>query len=135
MRVRDFRVSDIPALQAMAEASGFPYPDLKSIEAVQVVVNEEDVPIMAVAAERTAQLYLFCGKFERPHAKAKEVSTKTYHRSLQWYSKALRNAGFGIAGIEEWISHKKSQPGPKQAIEDAARKEFPMFMALEIRKK
>jgi hypothetical protein len=73
MRVRDFRVSDIPALQAMAEASGFPYPDLKSIEAVQVVVNEEDVPIMAVAAERTAQLYLFCGKFERPHAKVHAI--------------------------------------------------------------
>ena len=74
---------------------------------------------------------------ERPHAggtHAKEVSTKTYHRSLQWYSKALRNAGFGIMGIEEWISHKKSQPGPKQKIEDAARKEFPLFIALEIRK-
>jgi ubiquinone/menaquinone biosynthesis C-methylase UbiE len=64
----------------------------------------------------------------------KKISTVTFHRSLQWYMKAFRNAGFAITNIEEWISHKKSQPGPRQQAEDAARKEIPMFLALELKK-
>ncbi len=63
----------------------------------------------------------------------KNVTTTTFHRSLQWYMKSFRNAGFAITNIEEWISHKKSQPGPRQAAEDTARKEIPMFLALELR--
>ncbi|MBY0328787.1 methyltransferase domain-containing protein [Patescibacteria group bacterium] len=70
-----------------------------------------------------------------PHNKGgkKEVTT-TFHRSLQWYVKAFRNAGFAITNLEEWISHKKSDAGPRQVAEDAARKEIPMFMAIELRK-
>ncbi|MES2224393.1 MAG: class I SAM-dependent methyltransferase [Patescibacteria group bacterium] len=64
----------------------------------------------------------------------KKVTTVTFHRSLQWYMKAFRNAGFAITNIEEWNSHKTSQPGPRQHAEDAARKEIPMFMALELKK-
>jgi hypothetical protein len=36
--------------------------------------------------------------------------------------------------LEEWISHKKSEKGTRQLAEDVARKEFPLFMALELRK-
>jgi len=70
-----------------------------------------------------------------PHSRGgkKEVTT-TFHRSLQWYMKAFRNAGFAIANLEEWISHKKSDAGPRQVAEDNARKEIPMFMAIELRK-
>ena len=70
-----------------------------------------------------------------PHNKGgkKEVTT-TFHRSLQWYMKAFRNAGFAVTGLEEWISHKKSDAGPRQVAEDNARKEIPMFMALELRR-
>ncbi|MDB5188624.1 MAG: hypothetical protein JWM92_222 [Candidatus Nomurabacteria bacterium] len=64
----------------------------------------------------------------------KKISTVTFHRSLQWYMKVFRNAGFAITNMEEWISHKKSQPGPRQAAEDTARKEIPMFLALELKK-
>ncbi len=64
----------------------------------------------------------------------KKVTTTTFHRSLQWYMKAFRNAGFAITNIEEWISHKTSQPGPRQHAEDTARKEIPMFMAIELKK-
>lgn len=60
--------------------------------------------------------------------------TTTFHRSLQWYMKAFKKQGFAITTIEEWISHKKSQIGPRQKAEDTARKEFPMFLALELRK-
>ncbi|HEY0979955.1 MAG TPA: class I SAM-dependent methyltransferase [Candidatus Paceibacterota bacterium] len=69
-----------------------------------------------------------------PFRGAKKITTTTFHRSLQWYAKAFRNAGFAITNLEEWISHKKSEAGPRQGAEDAARKEIPMFMAIEIRK-
>ena len=69
-----------------------------------------------------------------PFKGAKKETTTTFHRSLQWYTKAFKNAGFAITTMEEWISHKKSQPGPRQAAEDAARKEFPLFLALELKK-
>ncbi len=69
-----------------------------------------------------------------PHKGTKKVSSVTFHRPLQWYMKLFKKHGFVIAGMEEWISHKKSQPGPRQKAEDTARKEFPMFLALELRK-
>ena len=57
--------------------------------------------------------------------------TYSFHRSLQDYSKALRAGGFAIVRMEEWISHKDSQPGPRAAAENTARKEFPLFLAIE----
>lgn len=65
---------------------------------------------------------------------SKKVETMTFHRSLQWYMKMFRNAGFAITNIEEWISHKKSEVGPRQHAEDTARKEIPMFLCLELKK-
>jgi len=71
VRTRSLQESDIPLLRAMAENSGFPYPDLSAarLEAVVVVVDDEDRPVMACAAERIVQLYLWSGEFQRPHAK------------------------------------------------------------------
>ncbi|MFZ4500406.1 MAG: class I SAM-dependent methyltransferase [Minisyncoccia bacterium] len=68
-----------------------------------------------------------------PFRGAKKITTTTFHRSLQWYAKAFRNAGFAITNLEEWISHKKSEAGPRQSAEDTARKEIPMFLAIELR--
>lgn len=61
----------------------------------------------------------------------KSVQTISYHRSLQDFFKALSKAGFSVTRLEEWISHKKSEAGPKQKAEDTARKEIPMFLMLE----
>ncbi len=61
-------------------------------------------------------------------------TTISFHRSLQDYSKLLANSGFTLARIEEWISHKQSQPGPRKIAEDRARKEIPLFMLLEAKK-
>ena len=60
-------------------------------------------------------------------------SKKTYsfHRPLQVYFKSLAKNSFVITKLEEWISHKESQKGPKKNIEDNARKEIPMFMCIE----
>lgn len=69
------------------------------------------------------------GKFPAKFATHKSFTT-SFHRPLQDYFKALSSAGFGVVGLEEWISHKQSQRGPRAAAEDTARKEFPMFMAI-----
>ncbi|MCL5781858.1 MAG: methyltransferase domain-containing protein [Patescibacteria group bacterium] len=61
--------------------------------------------------------------------------TITFHRPLQVYFKSLRRSGFVVTALEEWISHKKSQNGPRAKVEDEARKEFPLFMALVAEKK
>lgn len=56
--------------------------------------------------------------------------TWTFHRPLQVYFKGLRKAGFAVEALEEWISHKKSQPGPRATAEDRIRKEIPLFLFL-----
>lgn len=71
---------------------------------------------------------------QNPSKGEKSKKTITFHRPLQWYMKAFKKEGFAITALEEWISHKKSTPGKRQKAEDAARKEFPMFLALEFKK-
>lgn len=63
--------------------------------------------------------------------KAGGKKTISYHRSLQDFFKALGKANFAVTHLEEWISHKESGKGPRQSAEDTARKEIPLFMALE----
>ncbi len=60
--------------------------------------------------------------------------TVSFHRPLQYYFKLFSKNGFAVTRLEEWISHKASQAGPRQKAEDKARKEFPMFMCLELKK-
>lgn len=63
----------------------------------------------------------------------KKIKTISFHRSLQYYMKLFAKNGFAVVRLEEWISHKKSQNGPRQKAEDTARKEIPLFMCLEVR--
>jgi SAM-dependent methyltransferase len=67
------------------------------------------------------------------HGKVSPV-TAHFHRPLQAYINTLGNAGLLIDHIEEWISHKSSQPGPKKAALDHARNQIPLFLALRARK-
>lgn len=55
--------------------------------------------------------------------------TYSYHHSLTDYSQWLKRQQFSILSIEEWISDKKSE-GSKAKMEDRARKEIPLFMAI-----
>lgn len=59
-------------------------------------------------------------------------TTLSFHRPLQYYFKTLANAGFSVARLEEWCSHRKSESGPRQAVEDRARREIPLFLFLEV---
>ncbi len=61
-------------------------------------------------------------------------TTTSFHRPLQVYSKAFSKNGLAITKLEEWISHKESQPGPRAIAENKARKEFPLFLCVELRK-
>lgn len=60
--------------------------------------------------------------------------TVSFHRPLQEYVKALAKAGLVVVGLEEWISHRTSEKGPRQKAEDRARKEFPLFLTIVAQK-
>jgi hypothetical protein len=63
LRVRPLEPADIPILQEMAARSGYPYPNLTGpqIEEVCVVVDDGNV-LMACAAKRIVELYLYVGE-------------------------------------------------------------------------
>jgi len=63
---------------------------------------------------------------------AKKKTTLSFHRPLQSYFKAFNKAGLAVIRLEEWISHKKSQSGPRAVEEDRMRKEIPLFLAIEV---
>lgn len=69
-----------------------------------------------------------------PGSKTKEKITFSFHRPLQVYFKAFQKYNLSVIRLEEWISHRKSEKGTRQIAEDNARKEFPLFMALELNK-
>lgn len=68
-----------------------------------------------------------------PSKKTNKEFTVSFHRSLQEYMKLLRASGFAITRLEEWISHRKSEKGPRAKAEDISRKEFPLFLAIEVK--
>lgn len=73
-------------------------------------------------------------KIEMHPGKDSGEQTVSFHRPLQVYFKTLKKNGFCVTGLEEWISNKKSQLGPRTESEDKARKEFPMFLFIEAKK-
>lgn len=64
-----------------------------------------------------------------PGQKGKSPMTYSYHHSLTDISAWLKASGLFIEIIEEWCSDKKSE-GPKAKMEDRARREIPLFMAI-----
>lgn len=69
-----------------------------------------------------------------PGKKVNKEYTVSFHRPLQDYMKYMRAAGLAATRMEEWISHRKSGSGPRRKAEDTARKEFPLFLAIEATK-
>lgn len=74
------------------------------------------------------------GKNDRNRTGDRQVTTFSFHRPLQYYFKLLQASGFSVVRLEEWISHRHSQTGPRQKEEDRARGEFPLFLFIEARK-
>jgi ubiquinone/menaquinone biosynthesis C-methylase UbiE len=69
-----------------------------------------------------------------PGSKDDKKFTVSFHRPLQVYVKALSKHGLAITGLQEWVSHRKSEKGPRQKAEDISRKEIPLFLAFETTK-
>lgn len=65
---------------------------------------------------------------------AKPITTITYHRPIQAYIKAICDAGLTVSALEEWASIRTSEPGPRAAEENRARREIPMFLAIRARR-
>jgi hypothetical protein len=57
--IRDFRPDDIPALKKIHEAQGhnYPFPDLEKFVGVVVAVDENDIPVQAIACRKTVEVY------------------------------------------------------------------------------
>ena len=64
--------------------------------------------------------------------KEEKSTTSSFHRPLQLYFKSFAKHGFVVNRLEEWISHKESEPGSRKFAEDRARKEFPLFLYLGL---
>lgn len=62
------------------------------------------------------------------------AATTSYHRSISFYIQSLTQAGFVVDTMEEWVSDRESQPGPRAKAENRARQEFPLFLAVRARK-
>lgn len=60
--------------------------------------------------------------------------TVSFHRPLQVFIKAFSKHQLLVSRLEEWVSHKKSERGPRQKAEDVSRKEIPLFMCIETTK-
>jgi ubiquinone/menaquinone biosynthesis C-methylase UbiE len=60
--------------------------------------------------------------------------TWTFHRPLMDYVQALQANGLAVTGLEEWSSHRESKPGSTSRMENRARNEIPMFLALTAAK-
>ncbi len=65
---------------------------------------------------------------------APDVKTYSYHRPLSIYVTELAKHGFVVDALEEWVSNKTSDSGPKAKAENVARKEIPLFLGLRARK-
>jgi hypothetical protein len=61
------------------------------------------------------------------------VKTWSFHYPLSAYSEMIFDNGLVIEKIEEWVAPKKLE-GPMAAMEDKARNEFPLFMAIVAKK-
>lgn len=87
MRTRPMEERDIPAIEAIHANAGykFPLPDLRgpTIECCDVVVDDFDTPIMAAAAKRGLELYLFCASGGSIHPQVKMECIRLLHESLR----------------------------------------------------
>lgn len=94
MTVRQLRVSDGPILQSIAAKSGFPYPELDHphIEAVLVVVDSEDKPLIACAAKRLIEIYGWVDSEQSPAVLIE--AWKLLHEGM---SERLRDLGYHSA--------------------------------------
>lgn len=67
--------------------------------------------------------------FGRNQRHNQKITTWSFHLPLSAYSRILREAGFAITEIAEWVSDKESV-GRAAKMENRSRAEIPLFMAI-----
>lgn len=91
--------------------------------------------------EKSKQQYRWINRYRSPlkvpitmnPGKQNSAVTWSFHHSLHDYSHMLQTAGFVITKIEEWTSDKESV-GKAAKMENRARSEFPLFLAIQAKK-
>ena len=79
---------------------------------------------------RKSPIHASPGKLRTSTDKRDAAYTWTFHKPIEAYVAAAVKSGLLVNGLEEWASHKESQPGPHAAAENLARREIPMFLAM-----
>lgn len=64
---------------------------------------------------------------------ASSAVTWSFHQPLSAYVSMIAKNGLVIEGLEEWVSDKQSE-GKAAKMENRGRSEFPLFLALRLRK-
>lgn len=91
MTARPMRDADLPVLAAMAADAGYPYPEIgPNLEAIWVVAGDDDVPLVACAAEKILQLYLYRNPVLSPAATVGAM--RILHEGM---GAALKSKGWG----------------------------------------
>jgi SAM-dependent methyltransferase len=65
---------------------------------------------------------------------APKIKTFSFHRPLSVYVTELAKHGFVVDALEEWVSNKTSDSGPRAKAENVARAEIPLFLGLRAKK-
>lgn len=81
--------------------------------------------------ERASEIVMNPG---RAAAGDRPVTTTTHHRPISAYVTRFGEHGLLIDAMEEWVSDRSSEPGPRAEAENTARAEIPMFLALRARR-
>lgn len=61
----------------------------------------------------------------------KRTNTWSFHRPLSEYFNQIAKAGMAVTDLQEWVSDKQSM-GSAKKMENLARQEFPLFMAMQL---
>ncbi len=99
---------------------GMAADDQRQFRRVDAYLSESATPIVMNPGEAAAG--------EEPQ------TTTTHHRPISRYMNAFAAAGLLVDAIEEWPSHRVSEPGPRAREENRARQEIPMFLAIRARR-
>jgi ubiquinone/menaquinone biosynthesis C-methylase UbiE len=68
-------------------------------------------------------------------SKNEQNQTMSFHRPLQWYIQAASKNSLLLSDMQELISHRKTDQGPKKTPSlEFSRKEIPLFMLLKWQK-
>lgn len=65
--------------------------------------------------------------------KKEQIETLSFHHPLSAYFHWLKETGFAVIDLQEWCSDKVSEGGAAK-MENRARQEFPLFMAILAKK-